>query len=88
MIARLLNCLIEEWTKARKKQILHIISIYFIKKAFCLMVNTFTLTCFREKAGNVTGESLVCGYYYVTANSSWRGLYFRLDSHCLLCLSR
>lgn len=51
------------------------------------MVKTFTLICFREKAGNVSLESLVYGYYYVTANRTWRGLYFRLDNRCC-CLSR
>lgn len=48
------------------------------------MVKTFTLTCFREKAGSVVGESLVCRYYYVTANITWRGLDFRFDNCCLL----
>lgn len=65
MIARLLNHLIEE-RKQKKKLILRVISIFSQKKAFCPMVNT--LTCFREKAGSVVGESLVCRYYYITVN--------------------
>lgn len=67
MIARLLNHLIEE-RKQKKKLILRVISIFSQKKAFCPMVNTLPLTCFREKAGSVVGESLVCRYYYITVN--------------------
>lgn len=47
MISRLLNPLIEG-RKQEKKQILHAISIYIFKKAFCPMVNTFTLRESRE----------------------------------------
>lgn len=54
MIARLLNHL--DRRKKTKKSEFFVLYQYFLKKkAFCPMVNTLTLTCFREKAGSVVG---------------------------------
>lgn len=79
MISRLLNPLIEG-RKQEKKQILHAISIYIFKKAFCPMVNTFTLTYFREKAGK-----LICGYCYVTAQVKERANWTVESKWKMLC---